>query len=46
MRVLVGLDKLTKNVSLDSLRTSPMTLTMRVWFVVPGAKFTMPLVVT
>jgi hypothetical protein len=43
MVALVGLPRLTRNVSLASGRVSPVTATVTVWLVVPGANVSVPL---
>ena len=46
MTALVGLERLTRNVSLASLSRSPLTRTVRVRLVMPGANVSTPLVET
>src|SRR2546427_207858 len=43
---LVGLDRLTKKVSLGSNFVSPLTVTVTGWLVTPGANVTIPLAAT
>jgi hypothetical protein len=40
---LAGLERLTVNVSFGSTLVSPLTCTVTVWLVAPGAKVTVPL---